>query len=1539
MLRRCPALLLVAASVFVGGCGESPEVRLEKARLSLDNGRFDRALALVDSILDEKPDDFDAALLKGRIQLRQGRFFDSKSTLETLTIARPTDPAVHDELVEWTWSRMAFLLRQYIGNSASPVTGPYDEAVSVGHAQADWFADVKQASAKASFIRARCAEYQMRLHEIELEAHKQARSLPSKPAADAAVQPQPKPKPAATADTAKTNPADNTPQPQPADDTTAKTLEQEIQEKWRKRYDDLQAQIAADAKEMQEHLTAALKADPHYFAAVERMAQLLARSARWSDLWDMGVQYAGEKDLSADAAWALVDGLIVMPDVVRPAAQRMDLGWRLQGAVAEAEHARPRWLLTGVMLHQKAQAWDQAATLLNQVLNAHPNDKMARVLLAKNHFGKSEYKQTLKTLEPLNPQTAAPGAVTTYAMALLRLGDPSQAAKVLRAAGAVNPGDASINGALLTVLAEEGYLAGAAADLNRYAQRGPGDAHALRIAMQLDMARGRTEALAQMLRAVEELPSLTDEHLAMLVDGYLFLGQHDRAIMHANELARRQPDRLDAMLLVAEALFVQGKDRQGSEWVTSIRRRFNLPQSVGNLVGELCLRRGLYDKAIGALEQAVTADPSDAAARLMLARALASVARPQDAIDQVNLVLETDPTNQLAHAIAARIYSFLGLSDKADEHLSNIDPTSVDEEKNPTLLVQLLYRQGKFDEALRVGNRAIVSGQDNAVLRMLLADCYGQKGDAGRQEEHLLALVRTNPNSHAAYEALDRFYMQQKDVTHGVKALDELLAFNPTLPALAQAELLESAGQTDDALVKLGAAYDRLLIARNPEALFVAMAMSDIHQRHQRPKEAAQVYDAMIRGGVSADAARLQQALVRNAGKPPAVVAKELLAIGGRLPAAQRGVRADVLRRLRDMTATDEALSLLDTWMVQDGATVDLLMQKGEILLQADRGAEAVKAYTKALEASPGDARLQLRLAGAYLINHDFPAAEAAYRRAAAINDQAMRAALSALGRTFMALGLHRQAEATFAELESHAPIRDAHTLYAMAQADVALGKLDRARKRLAEVSPLVPGFTEAQVLLALVEVESQQVSQAIDRVQTLVRAPRTAPATVDHLLKLNARDERFRPLLEAVDRTLVLDTLPDELRVGWLQVRATLASMRQDWAGALAALSDMSGLRPKAGALVAARVVLLLHAGETDQAAKLLASDAALLRSPAASLLTTLTGLDQAKQDDEKKAAAIPPLHRYFQALIRQDPVLAKASARRVQAEGMVFPRDLLALADRPDATSPAVVRAARNLALSLMALQTGLTELAEAIAADVAQEQPHLALAHALVAGARIAQQLPLDMVTDAAVSGAPSSAVARCLLAQRDAQQGRLDDAIAGLRKLSEDEPKAAQVRYQLTVLLEAAGRVDESVALLTQIVQGGGPLAMSAANDLAFHLAQRGPGELERASKLAELALKASPDDPAVLDTAGWVEHLRDRDAEAARLLGQAIDAAPGFLPAHLHMGVVYRRLGQERWARYHLEKAASGPADRPETAEAQKLLEAPKPDAADAPSAK
>lgn len=144
-----------------------------------------------------------------------------------------------------------------------------------------------------------------------------------------------------------------------------------------------------------------------------------------------------------------------------------------------------------------------------------------------------------------------------------------------------------------------------------------------------------------------------------------------------------------------------------------------------------------------------------------------------------------------------------------------------------------------------------------------------------------------------------------------------------------------------------------------------------------------------------------------------------------------------------------------------------------------------------------------------------------------------------------------------------------------------------------------------------------------------------------------------------------------------------------------------------------------------------------------------------------------------------------------------------------------------------------------------------------------------------------------------------QGLEQQALDVYNLALEDEPDNADLLYARAMLAVAMGQIASLERDLRQILIAD-PDHVDALNALGYTLADR-TDRLDAATSLIERALQLRPDDPAILDSMGWVLYRKGQAAEAEGFLRQALDQ--GFDPEiAAHLGEVLWTLGRQDEAR-------------------------------------
>jgi len=168
------------------------------------------------------------------------------------------------------------------------------------------------------------------------------------------------------------------------------------------------------------------------------------------------------------------------------------------------------------------------------------------------------------------------------------------------------------------------------------------------------------------------------------------------------------------------------------------------------------------------------------------------------------------------------------------------------------------------------------------------------------------------------------------------------------------------------------------------------------------------------------------------------------------------------------------------------------------------------------------------------------------------------------------------------------------------------------------------------------------------------------------------------------------------------------------------------------------------------------------------------------------------------------------------------------------------------------------------------------------------------------------------------EADQALARIDDALARF-------PDHPDVLYQKAILLEKAGRTDAAIAQLETLYRAR-PQDSAISNALGFILADHNR-DLSRADRLINSALKSEPDNPAILDSLGWLQYRRGSLQVALPLLERAYRLdQDGDIGAH--WGEVLWALGDKTKARDVWNRALMVDPDNALVKAAQKRVGVP-----------
>ena len=159
------------------------------------------------------------------------------------------------------------------------------------------------------------------------------------------------------------------------------------------------------------------------------------------------------------------------------------------------------------------------------------------------------------------------------------------------------------------------------------------------------------------------------------------------------------------------------------------------------------------------------------------------------------------------------------------------------------------------------------------------------------------------------------------------------------------------------------------------------------------------------------------------------------------------------------------------------------------------------------------------------------------------------------------------------------------------------------------------------------------------------------------------------------------------------------------------------------------------------------------------------------------------------------------------------------------------------------------------------------------------------------------ADAKSIALSLAAEARLVRNDLPGARRALEAATEASPAAIPLHLQLALLYERLGE-DARARERYRVILKLDPKNAGVLNNLAYSLAIH-EKNFEESAALARQAVSLAPTEPTILDTLGWIEHLRGNTAEAAKLLTAALQRGRGNAEIHLHAAIIFA--DSEAWA--------------------------------------
>ncbi|KPJ77242.1 MAG: hypothetical protein AMJ54_08640 [Deltaproteobacteria bacterium SG8_13] len=183
-------------------------------------------------------------------------------------------------------------------------------------------------------------------------------------------------------------------------------------------------------------------------------------------------------------------------------------------------------------------------------------------------------------------------------------------------------------------------------------------------------------------------------------------------------------------------------------------------------------------------------------------------------------------------------------------------------------------------------------------------------------------------------------------------------------------------------------------------------------------------------------------------------------------------------------------------------------------------------------------------------------------------------------------------------------------------------------------------------------------------------------------------------------------------------------------------------------------------------------------------------------------------------------------------------------------------------------------------------------------------------------------PHTALARLYI-----RRNERDLALARIGRALEINPDNPSAYLSLAYLYQLSGDYHKAIQTYEKALAVK-PNLWPAANNVAYLLSEYDGSQsaLLRALNYIQIAQSAAPEDPAVLDTQGWIYHKLGYSLRALGLIEKALQKDPENPIFNAHAGMIYYRTGYRVEAKEKLQKALESDDRFPGREEVEKLVQ-------------
>ncbi|SPD73955.1 Tetratricopeptide repeat protein [uncultured Desulfobacterium sp.] len=323
----------------------------------------------------------------------------------------------------------------------------------------------------------------------------------------------------------------------------------------------------------------------------------------------------------------------------------------------------------------------------------------------------------------------------------------------------------------------------------------------LRMAMLLKGMKDFNGAISHAAKCVELEPQNTS-HLLLLADLYTMTGQDDLALEQYNKALALDPGNQRIRLILATFQIKKGQFKEALSIIDKMIEQD--PESIiaRYYRGKVELELKNYQAAEKSLLEVLRLKEGHESTMFDLGMLYQLTNRKKDAVRMFERLLNYNPENMSARVRLVQLYRKLGLTNKADQQISQIKENAQPGEAGRQSLGLIYLGQGKVDEAIEELNLILSIWPEDQKSRYYLGMAYHEKGDLEKALENFYQITEgskyfIDTQMHIAF-ILDTQKLHQK----AISILRKAISLNNERPEiyLMLASIYENLQQYDKAI-------------------------------------------------------------------------------------------------------------------------------------------------------------------------------------------------------------------------------------------------------------------------------------------------------------------------------------------------------------------------------------------------------------------------------------------------------------------------------------------------------------------------------------------------------------------------------------------------------------------------------------------------------------------------------------------------------------------------------------------------------------------